>query len=143
MSNADSRTAVEVALKQLLEHVPDLKPLKIVAAAEVQGGKDIQLIRVEMPGPKVTKAMAPGARITVSIRRDLLNEMNDLNDLQAWVRAWDHGKFRASGVEQYLKLIGQVVSRRAAKQRALEEQSGTAPVSHHGAGGRRAPQGRY
>jgi hypothetical protein len=142
MSNADSRTAVEVALKQLLEHVPDLKPLKIIAAAEVQGGKDVQLIRVQMPGPKVTKAIAPDARITVSIRRDLLNEMNDLNDLQAWVRAWDHGKFRASGVEQYLKLIGQVVSKRAAKQKALDEQNGTTPVSHHG-GGRRAQQSRY
>lgn len=142
MSNADSRTAVEVALKQLLEHVPALKPLKIIAAAEVQGGRDIQLIRIEMPGPKVSKAMAPDARVTVSIRRDLLNEMNDLNDLQAWVRAWDHGKFRASGVEEYIKLIGQVVSKTAAKQKALEVQNGTAPVSHHG-GGRRTQQSRY
>ncbi len=141
MSNADSRTAVEVALRQLLEHVPALKPLKIIAAAEVQGGRDIQLIRVQMPGPVVTKAMAPEARITVSIRRDLLNEMNDLNDLQAWVRAWDHGKFRASGVEEYLRLIGQVVSKTAAKQKALQEQSGTNPVSHHGA--RRAQGTRH
>jgi len=142
MSNADSRTAVEVALKQLLEHVPALKRMKIVAAAEVQGGRDIQLIRVQMPGPKVTKAVAPDARVTVSIRRDLLNEMNDLNDLQAWVRAWDHGKFRASGVEEYIKLIGQVVSKTAAKQKALDEQNGTAPVSNQG-GGRRAQQSRY
>lgn len=139
MSNADSRTAVETALKQLLEHVPALKPLKIIAAAEVQGGRDIQLIRVEMPGPKVTKAVAPDARVTVSIRRDLLNEMNDLDDLQAWVRAWDHGKFRASGVEQYIKLIGQVVSKAAAKQKALEVQSGQNPVSH---GGPRRQQAR-
>jgi hypothetical protein len=141
MSNADSRTAVEVALRQLLEHVPALKPLKIVAAAEVQGGRDIQLIRVQMPGPVVTKAMAPEARITVSIRRDLLNEMNDLNDLQAWVRAWDHGKFRASGVEEYLRLIGQVVSKTAAKQKALQEQNGINPVSHHR--GRRAQGTRH
>jgi hypothetical protein len=132
MSNADSRTAVETAVRQMLEHVPALKPLKIVAAAEVQGGRDVQLIRVQMPGPKVTKAVAPDARITVSIRRDLLNEMNDLNDLQAWVRAWDHGKFRASGVEEYIRLIGQVVSKTAAKQKVLEDQKTGATDGHSG-----------
>jgi hypothetical protein len=122
MSNRDSRTAVETALKQLLEHVPALKPLKLIAAAEVQGGRDVQLIRVEMPGPKVTKAITPDARVTVTIRRDLLNEMIELNDLQAWIRAWDHGKFRASGVQEYLKLIGQVIEKTAAKKRAVAAQ---------------------
>ncbi|WP_210493879.1 hypothetical protein [Patulibacter sp. SYSU D01012] len=122
MSNADSRTAVETAIKQLLEQVPALKPLKIVASAEVQGGRDIQLVRIVMPGPKVTKAMSPDARVTVEIRRDLLNELVETNDLQAWVRAWDHGRFRAHGVDEYLRLIGQVVSKTAAKQRALAAQ---------------------
>lgn len=122
MSNRDSRTAVETALKQILEQVPALKPLKIIASAEVQGGRDVQLIRVVMPGPTVTKAIAPDARVTVSIRRDLLNEMIEIDDLQAWVRAWDHGKFRVSGVQEYLKLIGQVVEKTAAKQRALAAQ---------------------
>ncbi len=122
MSNRDSRTAVETALKQLLEHVPALKPLKLIAAAEVQGGRDVQLIRVEMPGPKVTKALAPDARVTLTIRRDLLNEMIELNDLQAWIRAWDHGKFRATGVQEYLKLIGQVIEKTAAKQKAIAAQ---------------------
>lgn len=122
MSNRDSRTAVEIALKQLLEHVPALKPLKLIAAAEVQGGRDIQLIRVVMPGPQVTKAIAPDARVTLTIRRDLLNEMIELNDLQAWIRAWDHGKFRVSGVQEYLKLIGQVIEKTAAKKKALAAQ---------------------
>lgn len=122
MSNSDSRTAVETALKQLLEHVPALKPLKLIAAAEVQGGRDVQLIRIVMPGPQVTKAIAPEARVTLTIRRDLLNEMIELNDLQAWVRAWDHGKFRVSGVQEYLKLIGQVVEKTAAKQKAIAAQ---------------------
>ncbi len=122
MSNRDSRTAVETALKQLLEHVPALKPLKLIAAAEVQGGRDVQLIRVVMPGPQVTKAIAPDARVTLTIRRDLLNEMIEINDLQAWIRAWDHGKFRVSGVQEYLKLIGQVIEKTAAKQKAIAAQ---------------------
>lgn len=122
MSNSDSRTAVEAALKQLLEHVPALKPLKLIAAAEVQGGRDVQLIRIVMPGPQVTKAIAPEARVTLTIRRDLLNEMVELNDLQAWIRAWDHGKFRVSGVQEYLKLIGQVIEKTAAKQKAIAAQ---------------------
>lgn len=122
MSNRDSRTAVETALKQLLEHVPALKPLKLIAAAEVQGGRDIQLIRIVMPGPQVTKAITPDARVTLTIRRDLLNEMIEINDLQAWIRAWDHGKFRVSGVQEYLKLIGQVIQKTAAKQKAIAAQ---------------------
>lgn len=122
MSNRDSRTAVEIALKQLLEHVPALKPLKLIAAAEVQGGRDVQLIRIVMPGPQVTKAIAPDARVTLTIRRDLLNEMIELNDLQAWIRAWDHGKFRVSGVQEYLKLIGQVIEKTAAKKKAIAAQ---------------------
>lgn len=122
MSNRDSRTAVETALKQLLEHVPALKPLKLIAAAEVQGGRDVQLIRIVMPGPQVTKAISPDARVTLTIRRDLLNEMIELNDLQAWIRAWDHGKFRVSGVQEYLKLIGQVIEKTAAKKRAVAAQ---------------------
>lgn len=122
MSNRDSRTAVETALKQLLEHVPALKPLKLIAAAEVQGGRDVQLIRVVMPGPQVTKAISPDARVTLTIRRDLLNEMIELNDLQAWIRAWDHGKFRVSGVQEYLKLIGQVIEKTAAKKKAVAAQ---------------------
>lgn len=122
MSNRDSRTAVETALKQLLEHVPALKPLKLIAAAEVQGGRDVQLIRIVMPGPQVTKAISPDARVTLTIRRDLLNEMIELNDLQAWIRAWDHGKFRVSGVQEYLKLIGQVIEKTAAKKKALAAQ---------------------
>lgn len=122
MSNRDSRTAVETALKQLLEHVPALKPLKLIAAAEVQGGRDVQLIRIVMPGPQVTKAITPDARVTLTIRRDLLNEMIEINDLQAWIRAWDHGKFRVSGVQEYLKLIGQVIEKTAAKQKAIAAQ---------------------
>ncbi len=122
MSSRDSRTAVEIALKQLLEQVPALKPLKLIAAAEVQGGRDVQLIRVVLPGPKVTKEISPDARITVQIRRDLLNELIEADDLQAWIRAWDHGRFRASGVEEYLKLIGQVIQKTAAKKRAVAAQ---------------------
>jgi len=114
MSNPDSRTAVEQAIAHLLEQVPALKPLKLIALAEVQGGRDVQLVRIEMPGPKVTKELAPDARVTVEIRRDVLNDLLDA-DVRTWIRAWDTGRFKAHGVDQYLKLIGQVVTKTAAK----------------------------
>ncbi|EHN12233.1 hypothetical protein PAI11_09090 [Patulibacter medicamentivorans] len=116
MSNPDSRTAVETALKHLLEQVPALKPLKLIAAAEVHGGRDTQLVRIEMPGPKVTKELAPDARVTLDIRRDVLNDLVDA-DIQSWVRAWNTGRFKATGVDQYLKLIGQVVGKTAERAR--------------------------
>ncbi|WP_320669717.1 hypothetical protein [Patulibacter defluvii] len=117
MSNLDSRTAVQTALDHLLEQVPALKPLKLIAAAEVHGGRDVQLIRIEMPGPKVTKELAPDARITIDIRRDVLNDLLEA-DLSSWIRAWNTGRFKATGVDQYLKLIGQVATKTAAKARS-------------------------
>lgn len=107
---------METALKHLLEQVPALKPLKLIAAAEVHGGRDTQLVRIEMPGPKVTKELAPDARVTLDIRRDVLNDLVDA-DIQSWVRAWNTGRFKATGVDQYLKLIGQVVGKTAERAR--------------------------
>jgi hypothetical protein len=114
MSNLDSRTAVERAITHLLAQVPALKPLKLIALAEVHGGRDVQLIRIEMPGPKVTKELAPDARVTLEIRRDVLNDLLEA-DVKTWIRAWNTGRFKAHGVDQYLKLIGQVVAKTAAK----------------------------
>ena len=38
--------------------MPALEPLKLVVGVELRGGRDIQMYRVELPGPKITKDVA-------------------------------------------------------------------------------------
>lgn len=132
MSNEDSRTVTERTLRNLLEQVPALKPLKVVAQVEVHARGDVQLIRVVMPDVEVTKAIANDARLTLQIRRETLNEMEE-GDLSTWVRAYEHGRFRVAGIDEYRKLIGTVFAKAASRQRA--ERKGESGGSRRGPSG--------
>ena len=64
-SPSDTKTLIETAVNRFLEEVPALQPLKLVAGLELRGGRDVQIYRVELPGPKVSKDLpaddiAPG-----------------------------------------------------------------------------------
>jgi hypothetical protein len=89
--------------------VPALAQLKIIAGLELLGRGDVQYYRIEMPGPVVTKAIAPEAKITVSIPRARFNELATRGHLAEWRAAFEHGEAKATGIDQYLKLIIKVV----------------------------------
>jgi hypothetical protein len=55
--------------------VPALQPLKLVAGLELRGGRDLQMYRVELPGPKVTKDIATDAKVRLEIQRSKFNEL--------------------------------------------------------------------
>ena len=55
--------------------MPSLQPLKLVAGLELRGRGDIQLYRVELPGPKVTKDIAADAKVHLSVSRSHFNEL--------------------------------------------------------------------
>lgn len=84
----------------------------------------MQLYRLELPGPTVTKAIPSDAKITLSIRRDRFNELAAKGHLADWRRAFEHGDARATGIDQYLKLIVKVVE-------AQEERSRTRRARQH------------
>ena len=49
--------------------MPALKTLKLVTGLELRGrGHDIQMYRIEMPGPKVTKDIAADAKVRLKCR---------------------------------------------------------------------------
>lgn len=89
--------------------MPGLAPLTIVAGLELRGRGDVQLYRIELPGPTVTKALPTDAKVTLEIRRERFNELAAKGDLAAWRRAFEHGDAKATGIDQYLKLIVRVV----------------------------------
>jgi hypothetical protein len=97
--------------------VPALQPLKLVAGLELRGRGDIQQYRVELPGPKVTKGIAPDAKVTLEIPRSHFNELATKGHIKDWRQAFEHGDAKATGIEQVLRLIVQVVERQEERAR--------------------------
>jgi hypothetical protein len=116
-SPTDTKALIETAVQRFLEEVPALQPLKLVAGLELRGRGDVQLYRVEMPGPKVSKAIAADAKVTVSLSRAKFNELATKGHVSDWEEAFATGEVKATGIEQVLKLIANVVERQQERSR--------------------------
>ena len=119
MSSSDAKPLIESAVKNFLEEVPALAPMKIVVGLDLQGrGGDTQQFRIEMPEMTVAKDMGTDARIRVEMRRDFFNLMIEHGAKVAdWEQAFMEGRAKATGVDQYMKLIATVVERQQERQR--------------------------
>jgi hypothetical protein len=104
-------------VNRFLEDVPSLQPLKLVFGLELRGRGDVQMYRVELPGPKVTKDIAPDAKVTVTVPRSLFNELATKGHVREWRDAFAHGDAKATGIEQVMKLIVNVVERQEERAR--------------------------
>jgi hypothetical protein len=91
--------------------VPALAPLKLVIGLELRGGRDIQLYRVELPGPRITKDIASDAKVRLEIPRSHFNELATKGHVSDWQLAFEKGDAKATGIEQVLKLIVNVVEK--------------------------------
>jgi hypothetical protein len=97
--------------------VPALQPLKIVAGLELRGGRDLQMYRVELPGPKVTKDIAADAKVTIEIPRAAFNELATKGHIKDWRTAFEKGTAKATGIDQVMKLIVNVVEKQEERSR--------------------------
>lgn len=116
--SSDAPQLIETAVHRFLEDVPALKPLKMVIGVDLQGRGDTQQFRLEMPDVKVTKDIGADAKVRVDMRREFFNLMVEHEAHVAdWHEAFHDGKLKASGVSQYLRLIGQVVEKQEERNR--------------------------
>jgi hypothetical protein len=114
----DAKTLIERAVRSFLDEVPALKPMKLVAGIDLHGRGDTQQFRVELPEVDVRKDMATDARVRVEMRRDFFNAMVENGARVAdWREAFEHGQAKATGVEQYMRLIVNVVERQEERNR--------------------------
>ena len=97
--------------------MPALNNLKMVIALELRGRGDVQHYRVEVPGPKVTKAVATDARVNLSVSRSHFNELAREGRVKHWRDAFGHGDAKASGPNEILKLVQHVVERQEERSR--------------------------
>jgi hypothetical protein len=97
--------------------VPALQPLKLVAGLDLRGRGDVQQYRVELPGPKVTKDIAADAKVRVEVQRARFNELATKGLVKDWREAFEHGEAKATGIDQVMKLIVNVVDRQEERAR--------------------------
>ena len=117
--------------------VPALEKLKLVFELELRGRGDIQLFRVEVPGPKITRDIASDAKVRLSIPRTEFNELAKDGTIRHWRECFESGHVKASGPPEILKLIANVVLKQEERTRTrrLQTRSGGSGVQrdpgHH------------
>ncbi|HLM51583.1 MAG TPA: hypothetical protein VK279_13645 [Solirubrobacteraceae bacterium] len=108
---------IREAVERLQSEVPALAKLKLVVGLELRGRGDVQLYRVEVPGPKISKGFADDERLRVSIPRSHFNELAADGRIKDWHEAFDLGRIKVEGDPNIQKLIGQVIEHREARGR--------------------------
>src|ERR671937_334126 len=118
MSTADTKVLIEEGIANFQKEVPALQKLKLVMELELRGRGDIQLFRVEVPGPKVTKDIASDAKVRLSVPRSHFNELAREGTIRHWREAFESGTVRAAGPAEILKLIQSVVEKQEERSRS-------------------------
>jgi hypothetical protein len=116
-SATDTRSLIEQGVRNFLAEVPALQPLRLVIGLELRGRGDVQLYRVELPGPRVSKDIASDAKVRLEVTRSHFNELAADGRIKHWRAAFEHGDAKATGVDQILRLIAQVVEKQEERSR--------------------------
>jgi hypothetical protein len=127
MATGDTKALIELAVTNFQREVPALARLKLVTELELRGRGDIQLFRVEVPGPKVTKDIASDAKVRLSVPRSHFNELARDGSVRHWREAFESGTVRASGPEEILKLIQSVVVKQEERTRSRKLRTRPSP----------------
>jgi hypothetical protein len=114
----DAKTLIDRAVRAFLDEVPALKPLTLVVGIDLHGRGDTQQFRLQMPEVEVTKDIGADARIRIEMRREFFNAMVEHGArVPDWREAFMHGQAKATGVDQYMRLIVNVVERQEERNR--------------------------
>ena len=119
----DAKALIELATRRFLAEVPALAPIKLTVGVELRGRGDVQHFRLEMPDVNVSKGPASDARLRVDMRREFFNVMAREGKVPDWVEAFTYGQAKASGPEQIIKLIVNVVERQQEREHTRKARS--------------------
>jgi hypothetical protein len=116
VSSTDTKRLIAQAVARLQDELPALRKLQIVIRLELRArGGDAPIWRVELPGPKIDRDPAAGARVDVSVSRSHFNELAAEGTLEDWARAYETGAVQVTGDKAVLALLGNVIQRRRAR----------------------------
>jgi hypothetical protein len=108
---ASTPDLIRTAVERFQAEVPALQNLKLVFGLELKARHDIQLYRVEVPGPTITKDLAQDERVLVEIDRPQFNELAERGTIKSYRRAYETGHIKVTGDSNVRKLIAQVVEK--------------------------------
>ena len=113
----DAKALIELATRRFISEVPALEPVKLVVGVELRGRGDVQHFRLELPAVTVTKGPPADARLRVEMRREFFNVMAREGKVADWIEAFTYGQAKATGPEQFLRLIVNVVGKQQERER--------------------------
>jgi hypothetical protein len=116
-SATDTRSLIEQGVRNFLAEVPALEPLRLVVGLELRGRGDVQLYRVELPGPVIAKDIASDAKVRLTVSRSHFNELAVDGRIKHWRAAFEHGDAKVTGIEQIIRLIANVVEKQDERSR--------------------------
>ncbi len=114
---ASTADLIRTAVERFQAEVPALQKLKLVFGLELKGRGDVQLYRVELPGPKISKDLAQDERVLVQVDRPQFNELAEKGTLKSYRKAVETGHIKATGDSNVKKLVVQVVERQEQRSR--------------------------
>ena len=114
---ADTKSLIETAVRRFQQEVPALAQLKLVFGLELRGRGDVQLYRVSVPGPEVSKGFAEDERVHVSMPRSHFNELAAEGRVKHYREALAAGHIKVTGDPAVQKLIAQVIERHEQRAR--------------------------
>jgi hypothetical protein len=114
---ASTADLIRTAVERFQAEVPALAKLKLVFGLELRAKHDIQLYRVELPGPKISKELAQDERVLIEIDRPQFNHLAEKGTINSYRRAAETGHIKAVGDSNVVKLVVQVVEKQEERSR--------------------------
>jgi hypothetical protein len=115
---ASTQELIAIAIERFQAEVPALAQLKLVFELELRGRGDVQMFRVELPGPEISKSVSTeDARVTVSMPRSHFNELAREGGVRHYREAYEAGQIKVGGDPNIQKLIAQVIERHEERAR--------------------------
>jgi hypothetical protein len=108
---ASAEDLIKTAVARIQGEVPGLAKLKLVFGVQLPARGDVQVFRVELPGPKVTKGYADDERLRISVPRSMFNILAAEGEVADWREAFEHGHLKIEGNPKVQQLIGQVIQK--------------------------------
>ena len=114
---ASTQELIRTAVERFQAEVPALEKLKLVFGLQLRAKHDIQLYRVELPGPKISKELAPDERVLIEIDRPQFNQLAEKGTIASYRKAAETGHIKATGDSNVVKLVTQVVEKQEQRAR--------------------------
>jgi hypothetical protein len=112
---ASAEQLIRDAVEQVQKEVPALAKLKLVFGVQLPARGDVQVFRVELPGPKIAKGESGDERLRLQIRRTMFNILAADGEVADWTEAYVHGHLKVEGDPRVQSLIGQVIAKADAR----------------------------